>query len=51
MGYPVTGVKLNSDLKMDLDALLGASKGAARSLCPCMRRMAFVGSCRSGRVR
>jgi len=28
MGYPVTGVKLNSDLKMDLDALLGASKGA-----------------------
>lgn len=28
MGYPVTGVKLNSELKMDLDALLGASKGA-----------------------
>lgn len=27
MGYPVTGVKLNSELKMDLDALLGASKG------------------------
>jgi histidinol-phosphate aminotransferase len=28
MGYPVTGVKLNAQLKMDLDALLGASKGA-----------------------
>ncbi len=28
MGYPVTGVKLNAELKMDLDALLGASKGA-----------------------
>ncbi len=27
MGYPVTGVKLNAELKMDLDALLGASKG------------------------
>jgi len=28
MGYPVTGVKLNAELKMDLDALLAASKGA-----------------------
>lgn len=28
VGHPVTGVKLNSDLRMDLDALLGASKGA-----------------------
>ena len=28
VGHPVTGVKLNSELKMDLDALLGASKGA-----------------------
>lgn len=28
MGYPVTGVKLNAELKMDLDALLGVSKGA-----------------------
>ncbi len=28
MGHPVTGVKLNSELKMDLDALLAASKGA-----------------------
>lgn len=28
MGYPVTGVKLNALLTMDLDALLGASKGA-----------------------
>ncbi len=28
MGYPVTGVKLNAELRMDLDALLGASKGA-----------------------
>lgn len=27
MGYPVTGVKLNAEFKMDLDALLGASKG------------------------
>jgi histidinol-phosphate aminotransferase len=27
MNYPVTGVKLNAELKMDLDALLGASKG------------------------
>lgn len=28
MGYPVSGVKLNAELKMDLDALLGSSKGA-----------------------
>jgi histidinol-phosphate aminotransferase len=28
MRYPVTGVKLNTELKMDLDALLGASTGA-----------------------
>jgi histidinol-phosphate aminotransferase len=27
MGYPVTGVKLDARLTMDLDALLGASKG------------------------
>jgi histidinol-phosphate aminotransferase len=27
MNYPVTGVKLNAALTMDLDALLGASKG------------------------
>jgi histidinol-phosphate aminotransferase len=28
MGHPLTGVKLTSDLKMDLDALQAASKGA-----------------------
>jgi histidinol-phosphate aminotransferase len=28
MGHPITGVKLNSELKMDLDALQQASKGA-----------------------
>ncbi len=28
MGHPLTGVKLTSDLKMDLDALQTASKGA-----------------------
>ena len=28
MGYPVSGVKLNAELKMDLDALLASSKGA-----------------------
>jgi histidinol-phosphate aminotransferase len=28
MGHPITGVKLSSDLKMDLDALQQASKGA-----------------------
>ncbi len=28
MGHPITGVKLTSDLKMDLDALQAASKGA-----------------------
>ena len=28
IGHPVTGVKLNPELKMDLDALLGASKGS-----------------------
>ncbi|MGH9387733.1 MAG: pyridoxal phosphate-dependent aminotransferase [Vicinamibacterales bacterium] len=28
IGNPVTGVKLNSELKMDLDALLGAAKGS-----------------------
>jgi histidinol-phosphate aminotransferase len=28
VGHPVTGVKLTSDLKMDLDAMLTASKGA-----------------------
>jgi histidinol-phosphate aminotransferase len=27
MGYPVNGVKLNAELKMDLDAMLGAAKG------------------------
>ncbi len=27
MGYPVNGVKLNAELKMDLDATLGAAKG------------------------
>ena len=29
MGYPVNGVKLNAELKMDLDAMLGAAKGRA----------------------
>jgi histidinol-phosphate aminotransferase len=28
MGHPITGVKLGADLKMDLDALQAASKGA-----------------------
>lgn len=28
MGHPITGVKLTADLKMDLDAMLQASKGA-----------------------
>jgi histidinol-phosphate aminotransferase len=28
IGNPVTGVKLNAELKMDLDALLGAAKGS-----------------------
>jgi histidinol-phosphate aminotransferase len=28
MGHPITGVKLTADLKMDLDALQAASKGA-----------------------
>ena len=28
LGHPVTGVKLNAELKMDLDALQAASKGA-----------------------
>ncbi len=28
MGHPITGVKLNAELKMDLDALQQASKGA-----------------------
>jgi histidinol-phosphate aminotransferase len=28
MGHPLTGVRLTSDLRMDLDALLAASKGA-----------------------
>lgn len=28
MGHPITGVKLTADLKMDMDAMLQASKGA-----------------------